>query len=99
MFSGAEFKRHRLYWFVIAGTLVLTLLVIAGALVISAAERLFIMSLVNELLTLSELTGGSLDTELVEFDSSIEFFPQPTRNIIANRGIIVFILFLSLMIC
>jgi hypothetical protein len=58
------------------------LLVIAGALVIST----------DGLLVLLELAGGSLDGELVEPDSFVELFPQPAMNIMARRGMIVFII-------
>jgi len=51
--------------------------------------------LVDGLLVLPELAGGSLDMELVELDDGFdELFPQPTRNITARIGIIVTIIFI-----
>jgi hypothetical protein len=71
---------------------VAALLVIDRALVISVAGTLSAILLVDILLVLSGLAGGSLDTELVEFDWFIELFPQPTRNITARRGMSVFMI-------
>jgi len=66
---------------VVAGRLVSALLVIAGVLVISSDGELVLL----------ELAGGSMAAELVDLDWSVELLPQPTRNIVARRGMIVFI--------
>jgi hypothetical protein len=65
-------KKVPAYWLVMAGRFVPTLLVIANALVISAAGRLLSMSLVDGLFVF------------------VESFPQPTRNMIAKRGMNIF---------
>jgi hypothetical protein len=80
-FFISRLSKKSAYWLVVAGRLVSALLVIAGALVVSS----------EGLLVLLELVGGSLAAELVELDWSIELLPQPTRNIMARRGMIVFI--------